>query len=159
MSAGRPRKYLPGIDRPDERKLCRDCGELFPRTQEFFYVLKSRYFFEACIPCVRGRNVAAKHRRNNPKWKDVLAAYSNRCAYCGAGYDAQDHILPKVRGGSDSLANLVPACTSCNGRKADLPLEFLVGLDKAEAIVLRHARILADLLRGWEFQKVLSRSK
>lgn len=41
------------------------------------------------------------------------------CRYCGRPADAWDHVFPWSRGGADSPANLVPACTSCNGSKGD----------------------------------------
>ena len=53
------------------------------------------------------------------------------CAYCGKrlawinygvpgrGSWEVDHSLPKSKGGTDHLNNLVPACTSCNREKGD----------------------------------------
>ncbi len=36
-----------------------------------------------------------------------------------------DHSIPRVRGGTDHLNNLVPACIECNRSKQDLtPREF-----------------------------------
>lgn len=37
-----------------------------------------------------------------------------------------DHVIPKSRGGSDDLSNLVACCEQCNGQKgAKTPEEFL----------------------------------
>jgi hypothetical protein len=33
-----------------------------------------------------------------------------------------DHVVPKVFGGNDSFANLVPCCYQCNQRKGGMPL-------------------------------------
>lgn len=57
----------------------------------------------------------------------------NRCAYCGnmmgvrfGGFSAYerratlDHVIPKCRGGRDTLANTVAACSVCNAGKADM---------------------------------------
>ena len=54
------------------------------------------------------------------------------CAYCGKkiswsnygtpgkGTWEVDHSLPKSKGGTDHLNNLVPACTPCNREKGDM---------------------------------------
>ena len=43
------------------------------------------------------------------------------CLYCGApGPSTIDHFIPRALGGSNELENLVPACTPCNQRKADM---------------------------------------
>jgi 5-methylcytosine-specific restriction endonuclease McrA len=47
------------------------------------------------------------------------------CQYCGRHLSAlrkgerltRDHVLPRCRGGKDEWANVVTACSSCNGRK------------------------------------------
>jgi len=40
------------------------------------------------------------------------------CAYCGDEKPfSKDHIIPRSRGGTDALSNLVWCCTSCNSRK------------------------------------------
>lgn len=37
-----------------------------------------------------------------------------------------DHVVPLSRGGSNDIANLVPACEGCNRKKgAQTPLEWL----------------------------------
>ena len=50
---------------------------------------------------------------------------AHRCQYClmhqslqGATFHVE-HILPRIKGGTDELANLTLACPSCNLRKAD----------------------------------------
>lgn len=47
-------------------------------------------------------------------------------AVAGYRFPELDHVLPRSRGGSDSLHNLVLACGPCNGRKgARTPGEWL----------------------------------
>lgn len=46
-----------------------------------------------------------------------FAYYGNRCYLCGGDAEAMDHVKPIARGGPHMLANLRPACKSCNSRK------------------------------------------
>lgn len=48
------------------------------------------------------------------------------CAYCGQSFGGRpfsrasiDHVVPRSRGGSNALSNLVLACKACNCAKAD----------------------------------------
>jgi 5-methylcytosine-specific restriction endonuclease McrA len=36
------------------------------------------------------------------------------CAYCGDKATTADHVIPRGKGGSDTLDNLVAACVRCN---------------------------------------------
>lgn len=53
------------------------------------------------------------------QWREMKAAYDNRCAYCGKKQKrlTMDHITPLYLGGSHTLHNIVPACKTCNSRK------------------------------------------
>lgn len=43
------------------------------------------------------------------------------CVYCGAsGPLTKDHATPVTRGGSNGIANVVPACHPCNASKGNL---------------------------------------
>ena len=46
-----------------------------------------------------------------------LAYWGNRCWLCGAHADTVDHVKPLSAGGAHILANLRPACRSCNATK------------------------------------------
>ena len=52
-------------------------------------------------------------------WLPILAAFGNRCAYCGASDVPleKDHRVPVSKSGSNDPDNLVPACKPCNVRK------------------------------------------
>jgi hypothetical protein len=56
----------------------------------------------------------------------VIQKYPNRCAYCGKRIFKSnitvDHVLPRVRGGTETLENLLPACRDCNQHKGDQTL-------------------------------------
>lgn len=48
----------------------------------------------------------------------VLAHYGTTCHLCGQpGADSADHLVPRSRGGDDSLANLRPAHRTCNAAR------------------------------------------
>lgn len=53
--------------------------------------------------------------------KNILKRDGHRCMYCGTthGRMSVDHILPKLRGGTDTWENLVCACHKCNNKKGN----------------------------------------
>lgn len=54
----------------------------------------------------------------------TLETYGDTCHLCGRpGATTADHITPRSRGGSHSLANLRPAHGSCNSARGDQTLE------------------------------------
>lgn len=71
--------------------------------------------------------LAELHRKlecaTNPKrvskFRDqVLERDQHHCRYCGSGgYLHLDHVIPKSRGGKNTLDNLVAACPKCNYKK------------------------------------------
>ena len=73
-------------------------------------------------PSSRWRDLAHFKRHVWSK-RNVDAAYERdgkACRYCGRT-DARlsiDHVVPRSKGGSDELENLVVACTPCNSRKS-----------------------------------------
>jgi 5-methylcytosine-specific restriction endonuclease McrA len=52
------------------------------------------------------------------EWLALLEWHGGRCIYCGSRDSIEvDHRIPLVRGGSNSIDNVAPACRSCNRRK------------------------------------------
>lgn len=54
----------------------------------------------------------------------VWDACGGRCHYCGVELHpfytfTIDHVIPRSRGGTNALENLVGACVGCNQAKAD----------------------------------------
>ena len=51
----------------------------------------------------------------------IIARDENRCQYCGKRYPLSelslDHIIPRSKGGENTWANIVCACTECNKHK------------------------------------------
>lgn len=78
----------------------------------------------------------------------VLHRGGHRCAYCGAkNVPLQlDHVIPRSRGGSNRVANLVPACAPCNRAKGNAPVEVFLARRPAvlERIRAQLKRPLAD---------------
>ena len=68
----------------------------------------------------------------------------HRCAYCGnARADSYelDHIVPRSRGGTDRVSNLVVSCRDCNIEKGNSPVEeFLAGKPARLASIRRIRR-------------------
>lgn len=54
------------------------------------------------------------------QWQQILVTHGAECFYCGASAAALqlEHVVPLSRGGSHDPANVVPACSTCNQRKA-----------------------------------------
>lgn len=77
---------------------------------------------------IRASNQRHRARRKNApindftarEWREIKAAYRQRCAYCGRRRDLTvDHVIPLSRGGDHTARNVAPACGSCNSRKGD----------------------------------------
>jgi 5-methylcytosine-specific restriction endonuclease McrA len=67
------------------------------------------------------------HERVTPKYK-LWLMQEGRCRWCGEvmrlrgpGPDVVtiDHVIPRSKGGSDDIDNLVGACRLCNNRRGD----------------------------------------
>lgn len=77
-------------------------------------------------------------------WKDVLAYFDHKCAYCGKSDKLhQEHFVPAAKGGGYTRNNIIPACPKCNHGKRDLnPIEWIAALPNA---LVAYARIVAYL--------------
>ena len=85
----------------------------------------------------------------------MLLRYSHSCVYCkGESKDnilEIDHFIPRSRGGSDRVGNLVLACHSCNQTKGNtLPSEWLNHLSRSKSkLNLTRAKQLSRLISGY----------
>jgi hypothetical protein len=56
--------------------------------------------------------------RRSAEWIEVVLFYAGLCAYCEETPWAHvEHIVPRSKGGSDTIRNVVPACAACNWAK------------------------------------------
>lgn len=66
-------------------------------------------------------NAKGLHSEQQLRWK--YEYYGKRCYYCDISISinelTEDHRIPLSRGGTDWIANIVPACRSCNSRKGN----------------------------------------
>jgi len=53
----------------------------------------------------------------------VFSKTNGRCSYCGAKATEIDHIVPRAKGGSNSIYNLTPTCRPCNQKKSNSSLK------------------------------------
>ncbi|WP_304459554.1 RNA-guided endonuclease IscB [Alicyclobacillus sendaiensis] len=62
----------------------------------------------------------------------LLEKWGRKCAYCGAENVPLeiDHVIPRSRGGSDRVSNLVLACHRCNQAKGNRPVEEFLAHDQ-----------------------------
>ncbi len=61
------------------------------------------------------------HPSNILRENKILVEENKTCAYCGGVSDKLqwEHIIPKSRGGPESIDNMVLACPPCNQAKSD----------------------------------------
>ena len=56
----------------------------------------------------------------------IRERHGGKCVYCGRDGDVVDHVLPRSKGGTDVMYNLVWCCTECNQQKYNRSVsEFL----------------------------------
>jgi 5-methylcytosine-specific restriction endonuclease McrA len=65
------------------------------------------------------------------RWEYLLEKYRRTCQYCDRTDVplTQDHVIPRSKGGSDRLSNLLPACRRCNQKKGNRSLEEFLSQD------------------------------
>lgn len=96
----------------------------------------------------RGRVARAVNDLTDAQWAALRAAWG-ACAYCGAtGTELQrDCVLAISRGGRYTLANVVPACPSCNASKCNAEVTGWMRRKRLDepAFLLRHRAIVDRL--------------
>lgn len=78
---------------------------------------------------------------------EVLRRDRYRCVYCGTDASRDrievDHVIPRSRGGTDRMDNLVAACQRCNGGKSDRPdpTTCASAMERAVTSICRRLRV------------------
>lgn len=97
--------------------------------------------------------MANRKRIRNRTWayEALLARDGPTCHYCEVVLEGRgsremtiDHVVPRSKGGNDSLDNLVLACASCNTRKGSLSYEEFVA---SEFVQERRRSIVGEKVR------------
>jgi 5-methylcytosine-specific restriction endonuclease McrA len=98
----------------------------------------------------RARRVAAADNDLTPAQWDALVAAWGGCAYCGAPDRLlqRDCVQPISRGGRYTLANVVPACGSCNASKHNDEVTGWLRRKRLDerTFLERHVAVLSNLL-------------
>lgn len=96
----------------------------------------------------RQRRIAGReHDLTADDWADLQGLWGG-CAYCGTtGPMQRDCVLPISRGGRYTVANVVPACRSCNTSKCNAEVTTWMRRKRLDerTFLTRHAEIVAQL--------------
>jgi 5-methylcytosine-specific restriction endonuclease McrA len=66
----------------------------------------------------RVRKVGNGGSHTREEWAAKADLFGSLCVYCGESKPlTRDHKIPLARGGTDDIANILPACRSCNSKK------------------------------------------
>jgi hypothetical protein len=88
------------------------------------------------------------HDLTAAQWAALKSAWAG-CAYCGAddAHLQKDCLLPISRGGCYTLANVAPACRSCNASKCNLEVTTWMRRKKLDerAFLVRQAEISSTI--------------
>ena len=89
-----------------------------------------------------------EHDLSDEEWLALRSAWGG-CAYCGANDRPlqRDCVQPLSRGGRYTLANIAPACGSCNASKGNHEVTGWLRRKRLDerAFLRRHVEIMAEL--------------
>jgi 5-methylcytosine-specific restriction endonuclease McrA len=95
------------------------------------------------------RMARVEHDLTTAQWSALKDAWGG-CAYCGSqdGPLQKDCLLPISRGGRYTLANVVPACRSCNASKCNIEVTKWMRRKKLDerAFLVRHDAITRSVV-------------
>lgn len=136
-----PTSCLVPVDHPSRRgQLCAWCGRGFDPYRSTQLYCTQRCSEAASARRRRGREHGAFGVYTWAEFVRLVLTAGKRCAYCDAADRGlePDHVIPLSRGGSNTRANLLPACAPCNGEKSDLtPTEWAAARQARGRVPLR----------------------
>ena|SRR3990167_5146289 len=111
-----------------QRWLAKNPGYVAAYAMAYYEANKAKHFENARKR--RARLRAATIQEFSLRDLDArMSVFGHRCAYCGGPFEHVDHVKPLSKGGPHCLANLRPACASCNLHKlAKHPRDWLGSL-------------------------------
>lgn len=141
FAQAKPVKYEPPKDTAISNSLvmrCVACGKLRYKWEESKRIKdNSKYCSDDCKASHSPRRVAIKKSVREA----VMQRDHGKCRYCGKKARHIDHIVPYSKGGSNSMTNLVAACTTCNCAINDRAFK---SFDDKKAWILRYRGIILD---------------
>jgi 5-methylcytosine-specific restriction endonuclease McrA len=148
-------EYLAVLDRWIDALSLLIAGKVDPLAEYPMLVRSERQSFPIPAVVVMRSLVRTRRRRavfDVPAKPIVFARDAFTCQYCGCRVTlrsgTRDHVLPRSRGGRDTLSNVVTACAPCNQRKDDrTPAEAGMHL-RSQPRPLAEEEKLACLLRS-----------
>jgi 5-methylcytosine-specific restriction endonuclease McrA len=94
-----------------------------------------------------------EHDLSAEQWAALREAWGG-CAYCGQSTSMlqRDCVLPVSRGGRYTLANVVPACGSCNASKCNSEVTGWLRRKRLDerTFLLRHVEIGRELAQRFD---------
>lgn len=83
----------------------------------------------------------SKKINKNAIRKALIEKYGPNCFYCGTEFQylediSVDHLIPQVKGGSNEMENLRPACFYCNNKKWSYSIDLWRQLVNEEIEIL-----------------------
>jgi len=104
---------------------CKDCWQIY--YQQNFPAISTR------VRNAEARRKGARGGYNESQWQAKYDFWGGRCYLCKAKVDFEsahrEHRKPIIRGGLNFIANVAPACESCNlrkGRKTEKEFRLLL---------------------------------
>ena len=80
---------------------------------------------------IKRRRAAAGQSFTSAEWLALVEYHGGSCAYCGSKVLIEiDHRTPLIRGGSNLIANILPACRRCRRKRTMTEDEFRVLLQR-----------------------------
>lgn len=97
-------------------------------VEEYDRDVRSRYLVIRLPAVVRLISAFRRHKQQVKFSRyNILARDRWKCQYCGTSVNGNtmtmDHVVPRAHGGTTCWENIVTACSSCNGAKADMTLQ------------------------------------